>query len=117
MPPRLSFFCELDPGDLTALFEDGSVVEQLVALQATVGIGLRDLSPERAAVVTRLNAAGIPVIAWLLLPLDQGYWFNANNADFASARYDAFRAWTAEHNLKWDAIGIDVEPDTREVER
>jgi hypothetical protein len=68
-------------------------------------------------VVQRLNRAGIPVTAWLLLPLDEGYWFNANNADLATARYSAFRAWSTEHGLVWAGVGIDVEPDTREIQR
>ena len=58
---------------------------------------LVDLSPERAEVVRRLNAAGVPVIAWQLLPEEQGYWYNMSNAPSAAARYSAFRAWTAEH--------------------
>jgi hypothetical protein len=114
--PRLNFACELAADDLTALFADGMVVEQLVALGASVTLGLLDLSAERAAVVRRLNAAGIPLTAWLLLPLDEGYWFNANNAPLAAARYDAFHAWSAEHGLVWAGVGIDVEPDTREIQ-
>jgi hypothetical protein len=117
MAPRLSFACELAASDLTALFADDAVVEHLVALGAGVALGLLDLSPERAAVVQRLNRADIPVTAWLLLPLDEGYWFNANNAPLATARYSAFRAWSAEHGLVWAGVGIDVEPDTREIQR
>jgi hypothetical protein len=112
----LFFACELDPADLAALFADGSVVEQLQALDAAVALGLRDLSDERAAVVARLNNASVPVIAWLLLPPEQGYWFNAKNAHHATARYDAFRTWTAAHALRWEAIGIDVEPDLHDVQ-
>jgi hypothetical protein len=117
MPPHLSFACELASDDLTKLFADGSVLEQLVGLTASVTLGLVDLSAERAAIVRRLNAARVPVFAWLLLPVDQGYWFNANNAPLAASRYDAFRAWTAEYGLVWEGIGIDVEPDLREIQR
>jgi hypothetical protein len=117
MAPRLSFACELGSDELTKLFADGSVLDQLVGLKASVTLGLVDLSAERAAIVRRLNAARVPVFAWLLLPVDQGYWFNANNAPLAASRYDAFRAWTAEHSLAWEGIGIDVEPDLREIQR
>jgi hypothetical protein len=117
MAPRLSFACELAAADLTALFADDAVMDHLGVLRAGVALGLLDLSPERAAVVQRLNRAGIPVTAWLLLPLDEGYWFNANNAPLATARYSAFRAWSAEHGLVWAGVGIDVEPDTREIQR
>ena len=71
--PRLTFFCELEPGPLRALFADSTVIEDLAALQASLILGVLDLSPERAAVVARLNEAGIPVIGWQPLPKEQGY--------------------------------------------
>ena len=116
-PRRLTFFCELDAPELEALFADGTVIAQLAALGAQVSLGLRDLSTARAALVRRLSAAGIPVIAWQLLPDEQGYWDNLANHHHASARYAAFQAWTHEHALRWAAIGIDIEPDIREVAR
>jgi hypothetical protein len=115
--PRLTFFCELEAGALQALFADPSVIDDLVALQASVSLGILDLSPERATVVRRLNEAGIPVIAWQLLPEEQGYWFNLANAPQAAARYADFQAWTAEHDLWWAGVGIDIEPDIREVQQ
>jgi hypothetical protein len=115
--PHLTFFCELSSDALTNLFADGSVVDSLQALSARVSLGLVDLSDERAEVVRGLNEAGVPVIAWQLLPEDQGYWFNQHNAAFAAACFDAFKEWTARHDLKWDGIGVDVEPDIREIQR
>jgi hypothetical protein len=115
-PPKLTFACELPTDALTTFFADGSVTETLVALGARVSLGILDLSAERAAVVRHLNAAGVPVIAWLLLPPAQGYWFNADNGPYAVRRYAAFRAWTAEHDLVWQGIGIDIEPDIREMQ-
>jgi hypothetical protein len=117
MPPRLTFFCELSADALTELFADGSVSTALRALSAGVSLGLVDLSDARADVVRQLNRAGIPVIAWQLLPQDEGYWFNQHNAAFAVARYDAFRAWSVQQRLAWDGIGVDVEPDMREIQR
>jgi hypothetical protein len=73
-------------------------------------MGLLDLNAERAVVVQRLNRAGIPLTAWLLLPEEQGYWFNVDNAAQAAARYAEFRAWTLRHNLQWAGVGIDIEP-------
>lgn len=116
-PRRLTFFCELDAPELEALFADGHVVRQLAALSAQVSLGLRDLSAARAALIRRLNAAGVPVIAWQLLPDEQGYWYNLGNFEHAAARYTAFQDWTREHQLRWDAVGIDIEPDIREVAR
>lgn len=115
--PKLTFFCELDSGTLESLFADGSVIRDLQALNAGLSMGLVDLSPERAAIVRRLNDAGIPVIAWQLLPKEEGYWYNITNATRAAARYSAFKKWTAEHDLRWDGIGIDIEPDIAAMEQ
>jgi hypothetical protein len=117
IPPRLTFFCELEAEPLRELFADPAVVEHLVALKASVSLGLLDLSAQRADVVRRLHAAGIPVIAWQLLPAEQGYWFNLDNAPQAAARYEAFREWTSAHGLRWDGVGLDIEPDLHELRR
>lgn len=117
MKPRLTFFCELEADALEALFADSFVIDNLAALEASVSLGILDLSPERAAVVRHLNEAGIPVIAWQLLPKVQGYWFNLGNAPQAVARYADFKAWTAEYGLQWAGVGIDIEPDIREAQQ
>jgi hypothetical protein len=116
-PPRLTFFCELAAEPLQAFFADPAVLEHLVALKASVSLGLLDLGAERAAVVRQLHAAGVPVIAWQLLPAEQGYWFNLDNAPQGRARYEAFRQWTVEHGLHWDGVGLDIEPDIAELRR
>ena len=87
--PRLTFACELDPARLTALFSDAVVIADLQALGAHVALMLSDLSGERAAVVQRLNSAGIPVVAIPLMPFEEGYYFTADNAQRAAERYDA----------------------------
>jgi hypothetical protein len=106
----------LPASELRDLFDDPSVIEGLSRLEASVSLGLLDLSPERAGVVKRLHRARIPVIAWLLLPKEQGYWFNINNAGEAEAFYDAFLTWTVENDLQWSGVGIDIEMDLREME-
>ncbi|MBC7233593.1 MAG: hypothetical protein H5T68_10195 [Chloroflexi bacterium] len=113
--PQLTFFCELEADRLQRLFADEAVVKGLRAVQGSVSLGILDLSPERAAVVRLLNQHHIPVIAWQLLPKEQGYWFNVDNAPQAAARYQAFKEWTAEHGLRWDGVGLDIEPDIREM--
>jgi hypothetical protein len=115
--PRVDFACELQSDALQTLFADPTVVDDLVALKAGVVLGLLDLSLERAAVVQQLNEAGIPLTAWLLLPKDEGYWFNAANAPQAAACYRDFRVWTAEHGLQWDGVGMDIEPDFYEFQQ
>ena len=114
-PLQLSFFCELGAGELARLFADEALIHLLLRLRATVTLGLIDLSAERAEVVRRLNAAGVPTAAWLLLPEEGGYWCNAHNADEAWERYGDFIAWTRAHGLRWERVGIDIEPNIDEV--
>ena len=114
--PRLTFFCELEPGELQALFASPDLIDDLCSLQAGVSLGLLDLSPERAEVVRRLNAAGVPVTAWLLLKKEHGYWCNQDNAPETLACYEAFRTWTREQGLSWAAVGLDIEPDIQVME-
>lgn len=109
----MTFACELDPACLTALFADPAVITDLQALGAHVGLMLSDLSPARAAVVRRLNTAGVPVVAIPLVPVAEGYYFTADNAERATRRYDEWTAWTAYHGLVWDGVGLDIEPEAR----
>ncbi len=113
MPPRLTFFCELDSPQLTSLFQTGEVVRALQELGAGVALGIRDFSDERAEVVRQMNRAGIPVTAWLLLPEEQGYWFNLDNAPLAVQRYFDFKDWSKQEGLQWQRVGLDIEPDFR----
>ena len=69
--PRLGFACELDPARLTALFSGAAVIADLQARGAHVALMHSDLSAERAAVVRRLNTAGIPVVAIPLMPVEE----------------------------------------------
>jgi hypothetical protein len=109
--PDLTFYCELEAEPLKKLFESRFVLDDLKSLDARLSLGILDLSDDRAQVVIKLNKLGVNVIAWLLLPKDEGYWFNLDNYEKASKRYDAFKAWSESNKLKWDGIGLDIEPD------
>ncbi len=109
--PELTFFCELAAEPLKKMFESRFVMDDLKALQARLSLGILDLSDERAQVVKKLNRLGVKVVAWLLLPKSEGYWFNLDNFQQAALRYDAFKAWSTQHSLEWDGIGLDIEPD------
>jgi len=113
--PKISFFCELQGKEFNELFADSALVQELVKMQASLRIGLHDFSPERTQTIQKLNQAGIPVIAWLLLPEEDGYWFNMYNGVKAEKRYADFKTWTAENQLKWAGIGIDLEPDMNDA--
>ncbi len=55
------------------------------------------------------------MIAWLLLPEEEGYWFNIDNHEQATARYAAFREWTKKNKLHWVGIGLDIEMDINDM--
>jgi hypothetical protein len=112
-PPQLTFACELDRARLAELFADRPVIDDLLALKARVALMCSDFSDERARIVRRLNAAGVPVVGIPLLPLADGYYFTADNAGQAAGSYQEFAEWTRRHNLVWDEVGLDVEPDGR----
>jgi hypothetical protein len=113
--PPLTFFCELPPEPLAKLFDGRFVIDDLKALNATLSLGILDFSKTRAELVKRLNKAGVPVIAWLLLPEEEGYWFNIDNHEKAAARYVDFKAWTTEYELVWAGVGLDIEMDINEM--
>ena len=113
--PSLTFFTELPPGELEELFNIQEVIEHLQNLDASLSLGILDLSDKRAEIVKSLNDAGIPVTAWLLLPEEEGYWFNIENYDQAAARYVSFKAWTTQHDLHWEGIGLDIEVNINEL--
>jgi hypothetical protein len=80
-----------------------------------VSLALRDLSPEQAAVVRRLNAAGVPVTAWLLVPEADGYFCNLDNVQKAAVRYAAFHTWATAHDLRFVGVALDVETAIQEL--
>ena len=114
--PDISFACELNGSDFAELFSDTSLVNELAEMQVSLVVGLMDFSSERTAAIQMLNEAGIPLVAWLLLPPEEGYWFNMYNGDKALRRYSDFKEWTTRNGLIWKGIGIDLEPDIKDAE-
>jgi len=113
--PHLSFFCELPEKEFTELFSDSSLISELVEMQVSLRIGLHDFGEARTLTIQKLNKAGIPVFAWLLLPEENGYWFNMHNGEKAQKRYEDFKKWTTENQLTWEGIGLDLEPDMNDA--
>jgi hypothetical protein len=114
--PQLMFAC-CDHGmsQMQSLLTNADVIANLKSLHAGLGVAIVDFTPERAELVRRLNGEGIPVIAGLGMPPEQGFYFNAENAPEAAARFAAFDAWSREQGLRWDAVGLDIEPNFAEL--
>jgi hypothetical protein len=107
---QLVFACDSDTPRLQSLFADPTLIPELKDLRAEIALSLTDLSPERAQLVRRLNGAGIATIAWMALPASEGYYLNANSAPAAEKRFAELEKWTAENDLHWAAVGLDIEP-------
>ncbi len=114
-PRVLRFFCELDSPALGPLFSN-DVVDRLVHLHAGVTLGLRDVTDERAGLVRRLGDRGVPVGLWVLLPVEHGYFATHHNVEQVSGRCDEVLEWVARHGLQVETLGLDFEPDLRELQ-
>lgn len=107
--PALTFFVELAQEPLAELFRRPEVLPFLAGQGAAVSMGLLDLGASRAEIVRTLESAGVPVTAWLLLEVEDGYWLNADNADRAARRWRETLAWAQEEGLGLGRVGLDVE--------
>jgi hypothetical protein len=107
--------CDHGMGQMQSLFANTDVIADLKNLHAGLVVAISDVRPERAGIVRRLNQAGIPVIAGLTISTGQGFYFNADNARQAAAEFSAFDAWSRNQGLRWDGVGLDIEPNFAEL--
>ncbi|HUI51862.1 MAG TPA: hypothetical protein VLV88_08850 [Terriglobales bacterium] len=112
--PEMVFAAEGSTEALKAILAQPEVIPELQEMHAGIALATTELSPGRAQIVRQLNAAGIPVTAWLALPKAQGYYVNAENAAETEARFAEFEKWSAEYQLHWAGVGLDIEPSVRE---
>jgi hypothetical protein len=114
--PRLFFAC-CDQGvaAMQSLFANPGVIADLKDLHASLALAVPDLSAERAQIVHQLNATGIPLVAWIELPNEQGIYLNADDASQAAAAFENFEKWTAQYGLRWQGVGLDIEPNLNQL--
>jgi hypothetical protein len=112
--PGVVFATEGETKELSAILARPKVIPELEGLHAGIALAIPEFTPERARLVQKLNEAGIPVTAWLALPKDEGYYLNASNAMGAAARFAGFEKWSAEYELGWAGVGLDIEPNIQE---
>jgi hypothetical protein len=114
--PQLMFACcDRGIGEMQSVLTNTDVIANLKSLHAGLAVAIVDFTPDRAQLVRRLNRDGIPVIASLSMPPEQGSYFNAENAPEAAARFAAFDVWSREQGLRWDGVGLDIEPNFSEM--
>jgi hypothetical protein len=115
--PRLTFFVELESDELEALFAQPEVSDFLVQGGHALSMGLLDLDRRRASVIRALQAASVPVTAWLLLTSRDGYWLTADNAEVARTRYREVMAWAKGEGLTFARVGLDIEAPKKDLDR
>jgi hypothetical protein len=109
--PQLFFFSE--PGGaerLLALLREPQTMALLQETAAGVALALTEYDTVHASVARLLQAHGIPLIAWICLPIGEGSELHLANYPRAAARYAELRAWAAEEQLQFMAIGLAIEP-------
>lgn len=115
--PRLIFATDLEADSLLSMINAPGVLDMLAAQGYEVALALPRLDSSRAQVTRMLNERGIPVTAWLLPPPDEGVAFNLQNYPQATACYHAFQQWVRAHDLRFAAVGLDIEPPLAEIAR
>jgi hypothetical protein len=115
--PQLFFACCYQGlNELGSLFSDPAIIPELKDLGAGIAFAVPDFTAERARVVRQLNDAGIPLIAWLGLSKEDGYYLNAGNAPLAARQFAEFERWTLDYKLRWEGVGLDIEPNFNEFQ-
>lgn len=112
-PPHLVFAADQPTGELESMLAEPGVVADLIDLKAGIALG-PNLTVDEANLVRQLNRDGIPVTAGLTVPTEQGYYLNASNGRQAEARFEDFEKWTTANELRWAAIGLDIEPNIQD---
>jgi hypothetical protein len=114
--PQLGFACcNQDIQQAQLLFDTPGLLVSLRNLHAILAMPILDFSPQRVALVQRLNQAGIPLVAGIVLPDGGDFYLNADDAPKATARVAAFEQWTSDNHLQWSAVGLDIEPNFTEL--
>jgi hypothetical protein len=113
--PHLIFFTELDGPALHHLLMNEQLIHEMVTQEHGLALALRDFTTSLVNVVRHLNAYGIYTVAWLLLSPEEGGHFNLQNYPQAIEQYQKFHTWACQHQLHFDAVGLDIEPPAGEV--
>lgn len=115
--PIVTYICDM-PDDALANFWSDEVYAHLSINHMRISMAMRDTSDIRAEIVRRLNRQRIPVVAWIVpdehAPARD---YRMHDADAFKERYQHIKQWSVAQGLRWDAIGIDIEPDVRDTVR
>ncbi len=113
--PFIIFFTESHAEALDHLLHDETLLYELRQRGSGLALAIVHFDEALARVIRRLHTYGIYTVARLLLPTEDGGFFNLQNYPQAVEQYRAFHIWTQQQQLPVDAIGLDIEPPLIEL--
>ncbi|MEU9019398.1 hypothetical protein [Actinomadura sp. NPDC048394] len=64
---------------------------------------------DAASLVRKANGLGVPVIAWIVVPSDKGYWAYEGNAPTMTDAVKAWASWKNAERLRFASVALDQE--------
>ena len=113
--PRLIFSTDLAGDELIATLRTPGVLDLLTAEGYGVALALARLDDSAAAAARLLAQHGVAAVACLRLPPEEGFAFNLQNYPRALSSYQAFHTWARQHELRFEAVGLSIEPPLEDV--
>ena len=113
--PRLILSTDLAGQDLLATLRTPGLLDLLAAYSYGVALPLAQLDDSAAAAARLLNQHGVAAIACLRLSPEEGFTFNLQNYPLALGCYQDFHTWARRHGLRFEAIGLSIEPPLQDV--
>ena len=113
--PRLIISTDLAGDDLLTTLRMPGLLDLLAAYGYGVALPLAQLHDSAAAAARLLNQHRVAAIACLRLAPEEGFTFNLQNYPLALGCYQDFHTWARSHGLRFEAIGLSIEPPLQEV--
>jgi hypothetical protein len=113
--PRLIFSTELLGQALLATLRTPGLLDTLAAQGHGVALTLTQLDDSAAQAARLLDERSVAAVACLSLSPEEGFAFNLQNYPRALACYQAFQAWAQQHGLRFEAVGLSIEPPLGDV--
>jgi hypothetical protein len=113
--PRLILSTDLAGEDLLATLRAPGLLVLLAAHSYGVALPLAQLDDSAAAAARLLNQYGVAAIACLRLSPEEGFTFNLQNYPLALGCYQDFHTWARQQGLRFEAIGLSIEPPLQDV--
>jgi hypothetical protein len=111
----LIFSTDLAGEDLLATLRAPGVLDLLMAHGYGVALALTRLDDAAVEAARLLAQHNIAAVACLRLPPEEGFAFNLQNYPRALSSYHAFHGWARKYGLRFEAVGLSIEPPLEDV--